>query len=141
MYTHNQIYEYNYARFGSPAFSERNDTFYRRWIKELSEGEYVYVLQDKDVTGFYKIGFSTKPLNRVMKFDVTLPFGVWIIAVIPVLDARHFEKHFHRYFQSKRVNGEWFALDPEDIYDLKQVELRYPVLTMHIIERVRDERE
>jgi hypothetical protein len=32
------------------------------------------------------------------------------------------EKHWHKRFASKRANGEWFALDGEDIDEFMQCE-------------------
>lgn len=78
---------------------------------------YVYLVQSP--TGYYKIGRTVNPRNRLKTFGVLLPFEVEFVAVISTPDMRELEKELHERFAMKRANGEWFALDQHDIEYIK----------------------
>lgn len=78
---------------------------------------WVYVI--KSPTGAYKIGKSSNPNNRIKTFEVKLPFEVEFICLIPAADMNRLEKHLHGHFTEKHINGEWFALTPEDVEYIK----------------------
>lgn len=75
---------------------------------------YVYLVREKS-EGYFKIGRTRKPQDRMATFDVKLPLIVGYICLIPSENMRALESALHRRFASKRVNGEWFALDAEDV--------------------------
>lgn len=80
----------------------------------------VYILQgDK----YFKIGKSRDLEKRLRLFNLTLPFKVELIHRIYTNDCSYLESYFHKLFASKRVNGEWFLLEPEDIEFLKGFEV------------------
>lgn len=81
---------------------------------------YVYVV--KSDRGFYKIGRTINPENRRRTFEVKLPFEVEYLALIKAFDMVELEKLLHRRFSKKRVNGEWFMLDEDDIVFLRKLE-------------------
>lgn len=74
---------------------------------------YVYVI--KSPTGAYKIGRTIDPDNRLKTFSVKLPFEVEYLYVIPTCDPRGLEGELHNKFKDKRINGEWFSLDDDDL--------------------------
>jgi hypothetical protein len=57
----------------------------------------------------YKIGFSISPDRRA------LALGAAIIHAFPSEEPYAVEQQLHAFFTAKRVNGEWFALDGEDV--------------------------
>lgn len=78
---------------------------------------YVYLIQSP--TGAYKIGRTSNPDDRMKTFSVKLPFEVEYVCLIPTPDMYGFEAQLHDHFASKRVNGEWFALDTDDVEYIK----------------------
>lgn len=81
---------------------------------EVSEKGYVYFIKE-DYAGRIKIG-KTRDINQRMDtFNVKLPFNVELIHVIESANYHYTEKLFHVLFDSKRVNGEWFNLNENDI--------------------------
>jgi len=77
--------------------------------------EYVYIIQDIDVTNFYKIGRTSSPYRRFGDFTAKFPFRFKIAMLFVVPDSDRTEKGLHRLFAEKRRNGEWFALDETDL--------------------------
>lgn len=84
---------------------------------ERNRAGYVYLL--KSTSGYYKIGHTGNPKNRLRTFNVKLPFEVEFECLIQCDDMRHLEKTLHNHFDNKRVNGEWFNLEAEDIKYIK----------------------
>lgn len=74
---------------------------------------YVYVV--KSPTGYYKIGRTKSPEDRLKTFEVKLPFEVEYVHLISTSDMVSTESDIHKYFAAKRTNGEWFALDEQDL--------------------------
>jgi hypothetical protein len=89
----------------------------RRKQPRAARPGYVYLLQSP--TGAYKIGCTSDPDNRAKTFGVKLPFEVDFIALLQTSDMPSLESRLHRQFKEKRVNGEWFALDPADVEYIK----------------------
>jgi len=79
----------------------------------------VYLIRS-DV-GYYKIGRTVNPDNRITTFAVKLPFDVDYICVIETPDMYGLERELHQRFASKRVNGEWFALNDDDVAHIKSL--------------------
>jgi hypothetical protein len=80
---------------------------------------YVYLL--KSSSGYWKIGKTVDPDNRLQTFSVKLPFEVEYEHLIPCKDHRAAESGLHRRFDAKRVNGEWFDLSPADVTYIKSI--------------------
>lgn len=90
-----------------------NHRVHKQWSAEHSpKGGYIYLL--RSMSGYYKIGRSKNPDNRIKTFSVKLPFEVEYVVVIPSDDMIEFEKSWHDWFADKRVNGEWFSLTNDD---------------------------
>lgn len=73
---------------------------------------FVYLLKSGT---FYKIGRSKNMARRISEIKVTLPEAVELIHAIKTDDPSGIECYWHRRFESRRRNGEWFALDAADI--------------------------
>lgn len=80
---------------------------------------YIYVIQSQ--SGEYKIGLSETPKKRISKLEVKLPFDIEVIHLIQTDDMHRLESSLHMTFEAKRVRGEWFALDSEDVDYIKQM--------------------
>lgn len=87
-----------------------------------NEVVYVYVMKDNN-SGFYKIGISNNPNFREKTLLSQTPS-------IETLYKRGFEnrelskimeKTLHEFFNSKRVRGEWFDLNENDLLQLKSL--------------------
>lgn len=76
------------------------------------KGGYVYVLQS---AYGHKVGRTRNMPSRMRAFGVKLP----IVYTIPLCawfdDHIAAESAYHRIFSQKRVNGEWFNLEEQDI--------------------------
>jgi hypothetical protein len=77
----------------------------------------VYLIRDH--AGYFKIGISTKWAHeRAFGISIALPFPVTVLALGTFQDARAKELEFHERFAAKRLNGEWFALEPDDVTEI-----------------------
>jgi predicted HicB family RNase H-like nuclease len=89
-------------------------------------GSWVYIMKHQDR---YKIGFSSYPKIRRIQISISLPDELSVVALAwypNTFDARNGEKNWHRTFSSKRIKGEWFKLNPQDIEDFRSLAIRGP---------------
>ncbi len=86
----------------------------------ITRAGYVYLVNE--VNGVhYKIGRAVDPDDRIRTFNVKLPYKVELEAVIPTMDMIGLEAELHALFADKRVDGEWFALEPADVDYIKSL--------------------
>jgi len=79
---------------------------------------FVYLL--REINGaHYKIGKTKNPESRAKTFGVQLPYSVEYECVINTPSMSVLETALHERYAHKRINGEWFALDPEDVEYIK----------------------
>ncbi len=100
-------------------------------LKELEVGEttnnnstescYVYLMYDES-NGYYKIGISNHPEYREHTLQSEKPTIVLVQAkqfpIRPIAEA--FEAALHKTYDNKRLRGEWFNLDSDDVDNLKK---------------------
>lgn len=86
---------------------------------------YIYLVSGG---GHIKIGKSRDLPARLRSFGLQLPFPVKLIQSYAVQDYSGTEYRLHTMFADKRVNGEWFDLDADDIALITH-ELGFPVET------------
>lgn len=63
----------------------------------------------------HKIGRSNHVGRRSYEVAIQLPERLDVIHEIETDDPEGIEAYWHRRFASKRANGEWFSLAPEDV--------------------------
>lgn len=85
---------------------------------------YIYLMKPENMP--YKIGLSGKPTDRALRLSVALPYRPEVLHTIRVTSMAKAEKHFHRYFDEKRLGGEWFDLSEEDVARFREI-LVWPV--------------
>jgi hypothetical protein len=69
---------------------------------------------------FYKIGRSNAAGRREYELSIQLPDRATLVHKITTDDPSGIEAYWHKRFESKRKNGEWFDLDPADIAAFKR---------------------
>ena len=79
---------------------------------------HVYFLKCND-TNLYKIGYSASVKNRIQDIKRGSPTEIDVIGYVASDDCYTDEKVFHELFGEKRVKGEWFALDDDDINNIE----------------------
>ena len=70
----------------------------------------------------YKIGISNKPEYRERTLQSEKPSIVKLAAKqFPTRDiARAFEAALHKVYEIRRMRGEWFKLEPNEVEDVKK---------------------
>lgn len=91
-------------------------------------GQYVYLIQDVDVTRYCKIGRTTNLSGRLQRFGIELPFNHNLIHLIYTGNSSKAETALHRRFKAQRMNGEWFALSDDDIEFIKSISAMGPIV-------------
>lgn len=82
-------------------------------------GGYVYVLAS--TSGKHKIGKTKSPHDRMKTFGLTLPFEVEYDTLLPCSNMHEMERALHHFYAFKRVKGEWFDLDLDDLAFIKSL--------------------
>ena len=80
---------------------------------------YVYIVQADN--GLFKIGKARKPKERVQQLGIKLPYELDVVLLLESGDYSKLEATLHQRFASKRVAGEWFALDEKDLQVIKEM--------------------
>lgn len=80
---------------------------------------FVYLVRSEG--GYYKIGRTKNPANRIKTFKVKLPFEIEYVAIIQTNDMYALEKELHKKYKPKKVNGEWFSLNDDDLNYIKSL--------------------
>jgi hypothetical protein len=73
---------------------------------------FVYLLK---AGRFYKIGHSNSVGRREYELAIQLPQKATTVHKIETDDPAGIEAYWHKRFQAKRANGEWFQLDQQDV--------------------------
>lgn len=94
--------------------------------KEQDKSGYIYFVKEK-MNDTVKIGKTKNPRTRLRLFEVKLPFEIEILNKVQVADRHKAETKLHKYFDERNQNGEWFALDQDDIESIENNE--FPVIS------------
>lgn len=96
---------------------------YEETISYISDETcYVYLMYDSK-NNFYKIGISNNPVYREKTLQSEKPTIILIKSkCFPKRKiAEILEKTLHDTYSNKRIRGEWFSLNTEDINDISQI--------------------
>ena len=93
----------------------------KRQAEERTSGKQGFVYLLKSPSGFYKIGRTKSPEDRLRTFSVKLPFEVEFEHITECQDMYYLEKTLHKRFADNRVNGEWFDLTADDVAYIKSI--------------------
>ena len=69
---------------------------------------------------YYKIGKTNDTVRRGNELKIQLPENLDLIHEIKTDDPSGIEAYWHKRFESKRMNGEWFDLNSGDIKTFKR---------------------
>lgn len=78
---------------------------------------FVYMIKSG---GYYKIGRSNAAGRRERELAIQLPEKATTVHVMRTDDPNGIEEYWHKRFESKRMNGEWFQLTSSDIQAFKR---------------------
>lgn len=81
---------------------------------------YIYLIEG--LPGHYKIGLTVDPKERIGTLGVQLPYPIRVIHLIPAENMEAAENHLHDLFRGKRVRGEWFELDEQEVAFIKGID-------------------
>lgn len=90
-------------------------------VQSIDEPCFVYLMVDT-TNGYHKIGISNHPEYRERTLQSEKPSIVKIAAKqFPTRDiARAFEASLHKVYEIRRLRGEWFKLEPNEVEDVKK---------------------
>jgi hypothetical protein len=80
--------------------------------RKLSEDGFVYLLK---AGRYYKIGRSVSVGQRERQLAIQLPEKAGVVHSIRTDDPVGIENYWHKRFEMKRKNGEWFELSGADV--------------------------
>lgn len=69
---------------------------------------------------YYKIGKTNDTMRRGNELKIQLPENLDLIHEIKTDDPSGIEAYWHRRFEAKRMNGEWFDLNSADLKAFKR---------------------
>ncbi|HEU4554996.1 MAG TPA: GIY-YIG nuclease family protein [Chitinophaga sp.] len=90
---------------------------------------YIYFIRET-LFGHVKIGRSRNLEKRLRIFAADLPFETQLLRYIKTYNYEKIELELHKIFSQKRVKGEWFRLEDEDIDRINNNNFPDAILTL-----------
>lgn len=87
-------------------------------LRLKNKSSIVYLLRG-NVTGYYKIGVSTKLEERIRQVDNGTSEEISLIS--SSTGGQDLEAQLHYKYKNKRVKGEWFCLEDCDVSEIKSI--------------------
>lgn len=81
--------------------------------KEFNENEYVYFIKNED--NVVKIGRTINLTNRISALKGASPHELKLMNYIQTHDCVELEEMAHKYFSDKKIRGEWFDVNQNDV--------------------------
>jgi len=97
-------------------------------MEQILTGKCVYIL--KTGKNHYKIGKSQDLQQRLMSYHTHLPVVFRVIRQYIASNMDELEEALHITFQHKRVKGEWFQLNPEDLIICDNIARGYALMKL-----------
>lgn len=92
----------------------------KKSLPETADIGWIYLL--KTERDEYKIGLTRDhPTNRLAAIKPQMPYGVELIGSIKSKKVSEDEVFLHTLYRSKRIKGEWFALDEIDVENILNI--------------------
>ena len=104
----------------------KNGNLRPKFNNQEQQDGFLYVVSFIDTSDniFYKIGIAKDHRSRLATRQTSIPFDLKIELICYVQNMRNDEKELHQIFKEKRIRGEWFKLDKEDIIIIKKYLLK-----------------
>lgn len=91
----------------------------RKLPKPKPEAQYIYIAS---LFGYYKIGRTWNIDQRMKTLSATLlPEPLTVVFSGRVYSGKRVEKLLHDRYAGKRVRGEWFTLDSQDLAEIQAI--------------------
>ena len=85
-------------------------------INRRSTKGILYIVQSSEI---YKIGITDNFKQRLSALRHNTPHGLSVILILRISNANLVEKRLHTLFKDRRVKGEWFRLNSDDLEFLR----------------------
>lgn len=99
----------------------KNDAIKLKMTKQLSlmyedekKEDYLYIIKNNE---YYKIGYSSNFSKRIKSYKTHLG-GVELVYLTKQYNCFELENEIHDMFTHKRLTGEWFELDEEELIEI-----------------------
>lgn len=80
----------------------------------------VYLISSGDVEKQYKIGYTRRDVeDRVREFKTGNSNNLEVISVFESKWGTKIESSLHRKYKTKKIDGEWFDLNQEEVNNFK----------------------
>lgn len=81
----------------------------------------VYLINETN-SDRYKIGITKKDVNKRLKqLQTSNPNELWVVHEYKTDYANKLEKVLHNFFRVKKLEGEWFLLNDDDVLNFKDI--------------------
>jgi hypothetical protein len=102
---------YDYVNYREQNYYKRTDLPFEKKPKEPKHKRYTYLMYD-EISEYYKIGKSINPEFREKTLSSQTPK---IRLIYKCKEAVVSEDYLHKLFQYKRIRGEWFDLNTDEL--------------------------